>query len=130
MRLTWRDGIETILFAAVVLVAVATIQAWGWPLLGSYRSAALVVFAIGAVMCPLSGSAASTISAKQNPYIALATVLGVASLVMAIVVLFTASEAWFVALAATIGALWLVTTFRHLVQGPAGPQIGRPIAAS
>jgi hypothetical protein len=31
MRLTWRDGITTVLAALVVLVTLAATQGWDWP---------------------------------------------------------------------------------------------------
>jgi hypothetical protein len=124
MRLTWRDGVATVLLGVVVALAAAATQGWGWPLTGSYRSAGLVVFGAGIAMCALSGSAQSTTTAGKSPYVMLASALGILALVMLVGVLITGSEAWFVALVVDIAVLWAMTTFRHSVQGWAARPIG------
>ncbi len=121
MRLTWRDGVATLLLGVVVALGMAATRGWDWPLMGSYRSAGLVVFGVGMVMCPLGGSAQSTTSAGKSPFITLATALGVIALVLLTAVLITGTQAWFVALVVDIAVLWAVTTFRHALQGPAVP---------
>ncbi|MGA9160856.1 MAG: hypothetical protein WB297_08350 [Actinomycetota bacterium] len=121
MRLTWRDGVETLLLGFVVAFGMAATRDWGWPLTGSYRSAGLVVFGAGMVMCAMSGSAQSTTSARKSPFITLATALGVLALALLVAVLITGTQGWFVALVVDIAVLWAVTTFRHAVQGQAVP---------
>lgn len=114
MRLTWRDGATTLLLGAVVVIAFATTQAWDWPLLGSYRSASIVLFGVGMAMCILGGSAESMTGAGRSASAMLATTLGVLALALFIVTLITGSEAWFVALAVDIAVLWAVSTLRHV----------------
>lgn len=131
MRLTWRDGVETLLLGFVIAFGMAATQGWGWPLTGSYRSAGLVVFGAGVAMCAFSGSAQSTTSAAKSPFVALASGLGVIALALLVAVLITGTQGWFVALVVDIAVLWAVTTFRHAVQGqpvPArsAPPIGGP----
>lgn len=131
MRLTWRDGVETLLLGFVVAFGMAATRDWGWPLTGSYRSAGLVVFGAGMAMCVMSGSAQSTSAAGKSSFITLASALGVVALALLVAVLITGSQTWFVALVVDIAVLWAVTTFRHAVQGPAVPAgsaspIGRP----
>jgi hypothetical protein len=124
MRLTWRDGLTTALLGAVVAIVVATTRDLGWPLLGSYRSAGLVLFAVGMAMCTLGGSAESTPAARKDPYVAISSALGGLALLALVVVLITASEAWFIVLAVDIAALWAISTLRHAVRGPAPRQAG------
>jgi len=56
MRLTWRDGITTVLAALVVLVTLAATQGWDWPLLGSERAAVAALTVLGYAMCVFGGS--------------------------------------------------------------------------
>ena len=129
MRLTWRDGMATLLLGMVGLVAMAATQGWDWPLMGSYRSASVVVFAAGIGMCALGGSTISTSSLKDDPYVAFASVLGTASLVVWLLVLITGSEAWFVTFVATIAILWAVSTVHHMTRRVPQAATSRPVIA-
>ena len=113
MRLTWKDGAGTLLVALVGVVMVATVQGWDWPLLGSYRSAGLVVFGLGLLACPLGGSALRTADDMKDPYVRFASALGVLALVALIGVLIWGTQAWFLALVLDIAVLWAVSTIRH-----------------
>ena len=54
MTLTRKDATATVLTGLVVLTFIAAHQGWNVPLIGSsYRWAAVVVFALGAVTCGL-----------------------------------------------------------------------------
>ena len=126
MRLTWKDGAATLLVALVGILAVATVQAWGWPLLGSYRSAGLVVFGVGMLTCPLAGSALRTVDDMKEPYVRFASALGVVALIALVGVLIWGTQAWFLALVIDIAVLWAIATIRHAFGHAATPE---PLAA-
>jgi uncharacterized membrane protein len=118
MRLTWKDGITTLLVVAVVLVAMAVIQEWGWPLLGSYRAGGIVLLVLGMAMCTMSGSTQET--SMRSPYTMTASILGVLALVLAIWTVIADTQAPLVALTIDIVLLWLVSTLHHVVASPSG----------
>jgi hypothetical protein len=124
MRLTWKDGISTVLAAVAVLVALAVTNAWGWPLLGDYRAGTVALTLVGFGMCATGTAIGKT--SWANPFVAIATLLGVVALVLIVGGLIYATAPLFVALAAVIVALWFVSTLRHLVEGtpeaPAHPE--------
>ena len=75
MRLTWRDGVTTILAGCTVAIAMAVAQGWGWPLLGSVAAGVAVLGAVGLAMCVLGASTDSAPSLK-DPFTAVMSVLG------------------------------------------------------
>jgi hypothetical protein len=111
MRLTWRDGVATILVACIGAVTFAVTERWDWPLLGSNRAGIGVLATIGWGMCMVGGS--RTTSSFKGPAGVLASVLGVVALVLIVLGLITGSETVLLALATDIGVLWLVATTRH-----------------
>lgn len=123
MRLTWRDGIETMLIAAVVLVTLAVTQAWGWPLLGTPRAGVVAVGVLGIAMCSVAGSRA----ASKDPFIVTTTVLAVVTLGLIVAGLIAGTETLLVALAITLVVMWVLTTLRHAIEGSQTP--GQPAAA-
>jgi len=122
MRLTWKDAVATLLMVAVGIVTVATVQGWGWPLLGGYRPASLVVFGLGMLMCPVGGSALRTQDDMKDPYVRFASTLGFLALVALIGAMIWGTQAWFLGLAIDIAVLWAMTTIRHAVHGTAAPK--------
>jgi hypothetical protein len=120
MRLTWRDGLTTILAALVVAVTLGAIRGWDWPLLGSERSAIGVLGVLGYAMCS-TAAVPKTFLAMKVRYRTVASVLGAAALVLVGVGLAWPSETWIVALAIDILVLWGLSTARHEL---------RPLAAA
>jgi hypothetical protein len=118
MKLTWRDGVTTILAGLAVVAVVAAMQGWGWPLLGSIAAAVGVVGAIGWAMCVLGGATGSVPSMK-DPFTIAMSVLGSVALVLIIAGVITASEGVLVALAAVIVLMWVASTSAHLMRRPA-----------
>jgi hypothetical protein len=102
-----------------LVVVLAVTQEWGWPLLGSTRAGIAVLFVVGMAMCMTGGSTMKEPSAR-GPFLATASVLGVAALVLVVVGLIAKSELALVLLAIDIGLLWIVSTLRHVVEGPRG----------
>lgn len=115
MRLTWRDGITTVLAALVVLVTLAATQGWDWPLLGSERSAIGMLGVLGYAMCYAAGTPKAFLSMKGG-YRTLSSVLGAVALLIFVVGLIWPSETWLVLLAADILLLWAIATVRHGVR--------------
>ena len=118
MHLTWKDGVSTLLVIAVVLVALAVVQDWGWPLLGSYRAGTVAIAILGLGMCALGGSTRT--ETFRGPFVATASVLGILALVFAVWALIADERAPFVALAVDTVLLWLVSTLHHALEAPTG----------
>ncbi|MBI1758727.1 MAG: hypothetical protein HYR62_05825 [Actinobacteria bacterium] len=120
MRLTWRDGVSTLLAAVVFLLTLAVVRDWGWPLLGSYRSGTIALALVGVVMFGLGTPAREM--RWSDRFMAVEAIFGVAAFVLLIASLIAATQAWFVALAIAVMAMWFVAVLRHVVEHePAGP---------
>jgi cytochrome bd-type quinol oxidase subunit 2 len=117
MHLTWKDGLATLLAAAVVLVAVAVVQGWGWPLLGSYRAGSVAILILGMGMCATGNSATQDGSVK-DPYVAITTVLGIVTLGIAIWAIVADTETSMIALTASTITLWAISTIAHAAGFP------------
>jgi hypothetical protein len=123
MRLTWRDGLATL------LVAAAAVQYALWAAGGvmpgvSTRWMTVIAFAFGMAACTASQRALGEVYAatREGPrpsglYIALATVLGLGMLVAGILAFVLASKALLATLVAAMIALWLIATGRHALTG-------------
>jgi hypothetical protein len=119
MSLSWRDAVETVLAALVVVVLVGVIQEQDWPLLGTDRSAVLTVFAIGFVMCQFGrGGIKSASDLVRGPFMTVATVLGAAALVLTVVGVFAGSQALVLTLGAVLLVTWALATAHHAVERP------------
>jgi hypothetical protein len=114
MRLTWKDGVSTVLAVATIGVALAVVQERGWPLLGSYRSGAVVLLVMGLGMCALGGSTVDK-SKTHGPYFATMSVLGFFALGFAIWAMIADAEGPFLGLAITSVLMWLISTMHHAV---------------
>jgi hypothetical protein len=125
VRPTWKDLFTGLLAALTLLVLLAVTQNWGWPVLSSHRAAIAVVAVLGlAAGC---GYAARTWSV-QDPFILLASGLGLAALVLIVGGLIVANEAWLLALVVDLLALWVVSTLHHAVRTASRPR--RPTATT
>ena len=122
MRLTWRDGVTTILAVAAVAIAVAVTQEWDWPLLGSVTAGVVVLGAVGWAMCILGGRSTTEWSMK-NPFTVTMAVLGSAALVLIVIGIVTGSETVFVSLAVVTVVMWMASTTAHAIRRrPAMPE--------
>jgi ABC-type multidrug transport system permease subunit len=117
MKLTYRDGMATVLAGAAGLVALANAQAWDWPLLSNPRWAIGALLVIGMLMCS-TGSAPDTYS-RPDAFTWMAGALGVVALGLVIYGFVVGTVLAVVALATVIVGLWFVATIHHLV-GPIG----------
>lgn len=116
MRLTWKDGVTTLLAVATVLVALAVVQEWDWPLLGSVRAGTVALMAVGLGMCALGGSTVER-SEARGPYFATLSMLGILALVLGVWALIAGTEEPFLALAIVSVLMWLASTMRHAIGG-------------
>jgi len=106
-------------------VYFAVIEAWGWPLLGSYRTGVAILGFIGIAMCA-SGSQVGEGKQMRAPLTVAISFLGAAALVLVVWGLIVVSEAVFTALAIDIVVLWAITTLRHAAGTLAVPR-PRPV---
>jgi hypothetical protein len=112
MRITWQDGLATVLVAA----AVALYGLW----LGG-----TVILGLGITACLSARShladvyGAGTGPRPPLPYVVLVSALGAVALVAAIIALLGGSTAALAALVAAMVALWAAATVRHLTAAPA-----------
>ena len=120
MRLTWKDGIATVLVGLVVAAAFAAADSWGWPLLGSDRAAIVILAVVGIAACAVagggSGAAAKEPPTFDGPVGAIAAALHVGVAVLVVVGLVVPSAVAVFALATDIGVLWMVGTMHHILQ--------------
>jgi hypothetical protein len=119
MRFTSKDVFGLVLAATAVVVAMAVTYGWGWPLLGDYRAGTVALGAIGIAMCAGASDVKGT--RMSDPFIVLATLLGITALGLFIAGLVWATAQIFAGLVAAIIGLWLVATVRHLLATPADP---------
>ena len=122
MRLTWRDGLATLLVAAAaVLYALWAADALMAGV--SIRWMTVIAFALGMAACTANQRELGEVyGAREGPrpsglYVALATALGVVMLVAGILAFVLASEAMLATLVAAMIALWLIATGRHALTG-------------
>lgn len=112
MSLTWKDLAATLLVAGVGVVTYAKLHNFKWPLLGSWRTATLVLLVLGLGSC-----IAISLNAlpDKNAWTTLATVLGAIAFGLAVLGIIINSKAIFLAVAADVVLLWVVTTLHHLL---------------
>ena len=123
MRLSWRDGLATVLVGAVAVLY--SLWATGAALAGvSTRWMTVIAFALGMAACTanqreLGEVYEATPGAPRPPgsYVTLATTLGIVMLVVGIVAFVLASQTMLATLVATMAALWLLATGRHALTG-------------
>jgi hypothetical protein len=110
-----KDAVATVLTALSVLVFFASDRGWDVALVGdSHRWAAGAILLLGIVGCGLGEKAKP--GAKQGPGMILLTVLGVVALVFAVLALATGSLTMLALQTASVVALWLGATVRHIAQ--------------
>jgi hypothetical protein len=123
MRLTWRDGLATLLVAAAaVLYALWAADALMAGV--STRWMTVIAFGLGMAACTANqrelGEVYGATQEGRRPsglYVALATALGVVMLVAGILAFVLASAALLITLVAGMVAQWLIATARHALTG-------------
>ena len=123
MRLTWKDGLATLLVAAAAVLYA--LWAAGALLPGvSTRWMTVIAFGLGMAACTVNQRQLGEVygATRQGPrpsglYVALATAFGIVMLVAGILAFVLASEAMLATLVAAMIALWLIATARHALTG-------------
>jgi hypothetical protein len=115
MRLTWRDGVTTLLAALIGLIAIAHLQGWSVPVVDSARGGSAAIGVVGLGMCIVGGSGAA-ITAKSG-YTMLAGLMGGAALLLVIAGLITGWSVMVTLIAADTLLLYALTTARHALEG-------------
>jgi hypothetical protein len=123
MRLTWRDGLATLLVAAAVVLYAL----WAGNALMpgvSTRWMTVIAFALGMAACTANQRELGEVygASEEGPrpsglYIALATALGIVMLAAGVLAFVLASEAMLAALVTAMIVLWLIATARHALAG-------------
>jgi hypothetical protein len=111
-RLTWRDGVATILVGAGV--ALYLIWLSGSELIGP-RALAATIFGLGlaaSVVAVVYGVGAGLLRAPRL-YLALSSLIGLVALVAGIIAITSVNEAMLATLVVTTVVLWLMATIRH-----------------
>jgi hypothetical protein len=112
MRLTWRDGVSTMLVLACGVIFFAVTDAWGWPLLSSFGAGSAALLVVGLAACIVGGSNMKTFD-TSDPMVVGSSTIGVFAFAVAIYGIINGSETAFAILATTIAVLWVVTTIHH-----------------
>jgi hypothetical protein len=75
MKLTWRDGLGTLVTGAGLLAAGAALSGLGWPLLADARTGVIALLVMALVVCPL-GLGNPSAGWYREPFVLAAMVLG------------------------------------------------------
>jgi hypothetical protein len=112
MALTRKDVVATMLAVVIVLVAMAVLGGWDWPLLGTERAGAIAVLVLGMAVCT-QGTAISEGSSMREPYVATMSLVGIAVLGTAIWAIVAGTETAFAVEVTVTLVMWLISTLRH-----------------
>lgn len=113
MRLTWRDGIATLLTAAAVAIFWALQAGFSLPLVASVRGAAAAILLIGVAAC-----ATGARMYERGPLFTTLGFLGTVAFFAGLVAIIWASEAALAIEISVIVFLWAATTIRHALTPP------------
>lgn len=116
MRLTWRDGITTLLLVAVGLVYYGFATGTDLAVINDTRGALLVIGAAGLGMCIVGGGAGIV---GRNTYSVLMSVLGVAAFALVVIGLITALEWTVTWLAIDVTVMWGLALLYRVFLAPA-----------
>jgi hypothetical protein len=131
MGLTWKDGVTTLVMAAIVSAYVAFLNGTSLWLISSARGTTAAVLVLGIVGgCALSSAGdlyKGTQPASTQVFVSLATVAGIVALVAAVIGMITGSTVALAILVVATIALWLTATLRHALTAPAEPARGHDV---
>lgn len=109
MKLSWRDFVITLLAVAGGAVVYAKFYDYSWAVIGSWRSAVVVLAGIGVLMF-----AFSAFNFANRSILNIGEMLvGVIAIGLTLTGMIATSSPIFYILAVTLGVLWLVDTARH-----------------
>ena len=113
MRLTWRDGIATLLTAAAVAIFWALQAGFSLPLVASVRGAAAAILLIGVGTCAIG----ARMYERGRLYTTLGF-LGTVAFFAGLVAIIWARESALAVESSVIVFLWAATTIRHALPPP------------
>jgi hypothetical protein len=131
MRLTFKDIVTTVFMGAVVAVYVAYLRGADLPLIASTRGTTAAVLILGVVGGCALGTTGELYAQRARPrpamraFIVVANTLGSVAGIAALIGLITGSELALAVLFATVLALWLTATARHIYGSCSTPAAGR-----
>jgi hypothetical protein len=117
MRLSWRDGIATVLTAAAVALYIGYRTDADLLLVSSTRLAAISVLVLGWAACAVGGAGRAGAADWTRAGTLLLSGVGVVTLLAALTALVTGNEAALAVLVGALVVLWFAATLRHLVAG-------------
>jgi hypothetical protein len=124
MRLSWRDGVETLFAALVVVVMVGVVEEREWSLIGTARAATGTLFVIGFVMCQMGrGGITSARDLVRGPFMTTASVLGAGAVVLTIIGVAAPRDGLVVALGGLLIFTWLLATVHHATETRPAPVV-------
>jgi len=132
MRLTWKDGIATLLVTGVVALYAAFSAGAAVPLFGSARMIAGAALVLGLGACIAGGDVAPADAPASSPatvrdrWMAVMGVFGLGAFISGLIVLITANEVALAVLIGLVAAMWLATTIRHTLRKASRPQVRAP----
>ena len=115
MKLGVRDFFATVAVAAALALALSVTQGWDWPLMNGVRAGILALFVGGFAACTVSGWSQESGSFPRDPFLILASILGLVVLVAGVGGLFTNGAAYLVWMMAATILIWAVTIIHRLV---------------
>jgi hypothetical protein len=115
MSLRWKkDGVATLLVAALAAVAWASYKGWDWPIVASARVVAVLAVVVGLAICMIGGDGSFE---KKPEKVGVAKRLflghGAVAFFLMIAVLIWPRHTLLAILVGLVGLLWLITTLRH-----------------
>ena len=128
MKLTWKDGLSTVLVSAGLLMALSVLLGWGWPLLGGVRSGIVALGLVGVAACALGAPRESFY--YRNPFGLMTTVIVMIALAVAIIGgLIAGTTQFLIVLMVVTAMLWVMATVRHAVEGSASSTESKRVVA-
>lgn len=114
MKLTWRDGVTTLLVAAIVALYYAVTREVDVPLIGTVL-AGMIATAIMAVAMGIVGVEKREMAEEQAGWLTALVVLGVATAGVLVAGFFYQTQTMYLVLVIGTVAMWAVGMLHHLV---------------
>ncbi len=110
MKLSWRDAVTAVLVISGAAIVYAKFYEYSWAVIGSWRSAVAVLAGLGLVMLLVTG-----FDTENKSWLNIGEmVFGLVAAGLAVIGMIVTSSFVFYSLASVLGALWIVSTARHI----------------
>jgi hypothetical protein len=120
MRLTWKDGIATVLTAGIVALYAGFLAGATLPLFAGPRALAGLILVVGMTACAIGGTALND-GATNGPTVHVGSTLGAAAFLAALVTMISGAGSTLAILVGVTVTLWLLATVRHAVTRTTAP---------